>query len=177
MEAEIVDSLLISRFDSVYTYPEEMETEFRQAQKGLTDSSAYYKLELFTGYCLYLRGYQDSAVHLNQKVLDFCKQHPGTDALEATGWNHRYALLQGINQKDSSIACLHHAYNAIYRSDDHKELESICINLADAYCQTRRSAAGCPILQESLMGGRFTAIQTREIQHLYGIGSDLCQSA
>ena len=136
MEAEIVDSLLISRFDSVYTYPEEMETEFRQAQKGLTDSSAYYKLELFTGYCLYLRGYQDSAVHLNQKVLDFCKQHPGTDALEATGWNHRYALLQGINQKDSSIACLHHAYNAIYRSDDHKELESICINLADAYCQT-----------------------------------------
>lgn len=77
MEAEIVDSLLISRFDSVYTYPEEMETEFRQAQKGLTDSSAYYKLELFTGYCLYLRGYQDSAVHLNQKVLDFCKQHPG----------------------------------------------------------------------------------------------------
>lgn len=136
IEMERVDSLLIDRFDSIYTYPQNMETAFRQAQKGLTDSIGYYKLELFTGYCLYLQGYQDSAVYLNQKVLDFCRQHSGTDALEAIGWNHRYALLQGMNQKDSSIACLHHAYDAIYRSDDHKELENICINLADAYCQT-----------------------------------------
>lgn len=131
-----VDLLLISRYDSIYTYPTRMKDEFRNAQKGLADSTEFYKLDLFVGFCFYLLGNADSALYLNQEVLDFCDRHPGTDALKATAWNHRSTLLQGVNRKDSSIACLHHAYNAIYRSDDRRELQSICINLADAYCQT-----------------------------------------
>lgn len=130
-----VDVLLISKFDSIFTYPEKMKTCFREVQKKTSDSADYYKLELFTGYCLYLQGYPDSALHINQKVLTFCKQHPETSALEGMCWNHRSSLLQGMNQRDSSIACLHHAYNATYRSHDRLELENICINLADAYRQ------------------------------------------
>lgn len=134
-EREAIDSLLRSRFDSIYTYPSEMEQRFGHAQQGITDSASYYKLELFRGYCRFLQGDFDSAVQINQRVLDFVLSHEGMAALEAICWNHRFALLQGMNQRDSVIACLHHAYDALYRSDDRRELENVCINLADQYRQ------------------------------------------
>jgi len=145
-----VDALLISKFDSIYTYPEKMKTCFREAQKKASDSAAYYKLELFAGYCLYLQGYPDSALHINQKVLTFCKQHPETSALEGMCWNHRSSLLQGMNERDSSIACLHYAYDATYRSDDYTELENICINLADAYRQKGELAQASKFYRKAL---------------------------
>lgn len=134
-DAAAVDSLLISRYDSIFTYPAEMEQLFSQAQQGLNDSAAFYKLELFKGYCRLLQGDSDTAIQINRKVLDFTTRHEGLAALEAICWNHRSALLQNTNQRDSVIACLHHAYAALYRSDNRKELENICINLADQYRQ------------------------------------------
>lgn len=94
-----IDLLLISRYDSIYTYPVKMKDEFKKAQKGLTDSTEFYKLDLFVGLCFYLQGNADSALYLNQKVLDFCDRYPGTSALKANAWNHRSTLLQGVNQK------------------------------------------------------------------------------
>lgn len=131
----VVDSLLISRYDSIYTYPADMERRFRMAQDGLTDSVAYYKLELFSGYCLFLQGYADSALHMNSRVEEYCRSHKYNDALEAQCWNHRFAMLQALSQRDSAIACLHRAYDALMRSDDRSELENVCINLADQYRQ------------------------------------------
>ena len=83
-----IDLLLISRYDSIYTYPVKMKDEFKKAQKGLTDSTEFYKLDLFVGLCFYLQGNADSALYLNQKVLDFCDRYPGTSALKANAWNH-----------------------------------------------------------------------------------------
>lgn len=94
-----IDLLLISRYDSIYTYPVKMKDEFKKAQKDLTDSTEFYKLDLFVGLCFYLQGNADSALYLNQKVLDFCDRYPGTSALKANAWNHRSTLLQGVNQK------------------------------------------------------------------------------
>lgn len=70
-----------------------------KSTKGLTDSTEFYKLDLFVGLCFYLQGNADSALYLNQKVLDFCDRYPGTSALKANAWNHRSTLLQGVNQK------------------------------------------------------------------------------
>ena len=50
-----IDLLLISRYDSIYTYPVKMKDEFKKAQKGLTDSTEFYKLDLFVGLCFYLQ--------------------------------------------------------------------------------------------------------------------------
>lgn len=135
VQRKFVDSLLISKYDSVYICPEKMEKCFRSAQQGLTDSIAYYKLELFAGYCIYLQGNTDENLQINDRVLTYCRYHGGTGALEADCWNHRFAMLQGMNQRDSAIACLHYAYNALMHSEDRRELENICINLADQYRQ------------------------------------------
>ena len=51
-----IDLLLISRYDSIYTYPVKMKDEFKKAQKDLTDSTEFYKLDLFVGLCFYLQG-------------------------------------------------------------------------------------------------------------------------
>lgn len=135
IQRNFVDSLLISRYDSIYIYPERMGKYFRDAQRRLTDSIAYYKLELFVGYCLHLQGRTTDNLQINDKILAYCRYHDGTAALEADCWNHRFAMLQGMNQRDSAIACLHHAYHALTYADDRSELENICINLADQYRQ------------------------------------------
>lgn len=62
-----IDLLLISRYDSIYTYPVKMKDEFKKAQKGLTDSTEFYKLDLFVGLCFYLQGNADSARTLIRK--------------------------------------------------------------------------------------------------------------
>lgn len=132
---DAVDSLLRSRQDSIYTFPAEMEQCFSIAQQGITDSAAYYKLELFKGFCRFLQGDFEQAVQTNQHVLAFAVGHQDMAALEATCWNHRFLLLQNRNQRDSAIACLHHACDALYRSHNRRELENVCINLADQYRQ------------------------------------------
>lgn len=132
---DAVDSLLRSCHDSIYTFPAEMEQCFSIVQRGVTDSAAYYKLELFKGFCRFLQGDFDDAIQTNQRVLDFATGRSEMAALEAICWNHRFILLQGRNQRDSVIACLHHAYDALSRSADRRELENVCINLADQYRQ------------------------------------------
>ncbi len=132
---DAIDSLLESRKDSVFTYPAEMEKRFCQIQQTLTDSISFYKLESSKGYCQLLQGELDKAIKTNNRALQFALQHEQTAALEAICWKHRCAMMQGMSLRDSSIACLHHAYQAIYRSDDHRELENVCILLADQYRQ------------------------------------------
>ena len=131
----MVDSFLISRYDSIYTFPDIMEKRFVQEQKGLTDSVSFYRLELFRAFCRFLQGDTRDAMRTNDRVLAYARSHDDTDALEAVCWNHRYAMLQGMNQRDSAVACLHHAYDALYRATDRRELENVCINLADQYRQ------------------------------------------
>lgn len=133
MDRLITDSFLVSRMDSVYTHPLEMKGKFRKEQKNLTDSFSYYKLELFIGFCQFLEGQQDSTLAIYQKVLDFCKRTPETEALEAICWNHRAMILQMENNRDSALRCLHHAYDVLYRSYDRRELTSVCINIGDQY--------------------------------------------
>lgn len=146
----VVDDLLKSRADSIYTFPAEMEQCFSTAQRGITDSAAYYKLELFKGFCRFLQGDFNHAVQTNQRVLEFAVAHQGMAALEAICWNHRFILLQDRNQRDSAIACLHHAYDALYRSDDRRELENVCINLADQYRQKGSWAAAVRYYRKAL---------------------------
>ena len=149
-QRDAVDSLLISRYDSIYTYPADMEQRFRAAQKGLTDSVAYYKLELFSGYCLFLQGYVDSALRMNTRVESYCRAHVHNKALEAQCWNHRFAMLQALSRRDSAIACLHRAYDALMLSDDRSELENVCINLADQYRQKGELASASRYYRRAL---------------------------
>lgn len=132
-EKLFVDSLLNAHFDSLYTYPLKMKEVFREGQKNLIDSTAYYKLELFIGFTFYLGGQQDSVWPIYQRVLNFCQRTPNTGTLEAMHWNHHAMILQLESNLDSALICLHHAYDILKNADDHRELTSVCINIADMY--------------------------------------------
>ncbi len=149
-DGEKVDSFLISHYDSIYTFPDIMEKRFRQEQVGLTDSVSFYRLELFVAFCRFLQGNTDEALRMNERVLAYARSHEDTDALEAICWNHRYAMLQGMNQRDSAMICLHHAYNALYRATDRRELENVCINLADQYRQNGDQANAARYYRKAL---------------------------
>ncbi len=130
-ESTFVDSLLINMYDSMFVSPESAEQTFRNAQKAISDSISYYKLELFAAFSGGLQGRIDEAMDVNDKVLAFCHAHAGSEALEAMCWNHRNALFLALGRRDSALVCLSNAYDALNRSDDKREMESVCINLAD----------------------------------------------
>lgn len=129
----VADSVLIESIDSIYTYPSKMRKLFRDTQKRVTDSIGYYRLELFIGLTLYIEGYQDSIRPIHQRVFDFCRRTPGSAALEGMYWNHHSIILQFESKMDSALICMHRAYDALQRSNDKRELSSICINIADMY--------------------------------------------
>lgn len=128
-----VDSIILSRIDSIYTYPQKTREQLESTQRNLTDSIAYYKLELFVGFCLYYEGKPDSIRPIQQRVLDFCRRNPDSKGLEAVCWNHHAMLLQFESNIDSALVCLYHAYDALKLSDNRNELISVCINIADMY--------------------------------------------
>lgn len=111
-ESRFVDSLLVSMYDSMYVSPVSAEQTFRNAQKGISDSISYYKLELFAAFSGGLQGRIDEAMDVNDKVLAFCHAHAGSEALEAMCWNHRNALFLALGRRDSALVCLSNAYDA-----------------------------------------------------------------
>lgn len=128
-----VDSIVLSRIDSIYTHPQKIRELFAHTQQHLTDSIAYYKLELFIGFCLYYEGKPESIRPIQQRVLSFCERTPEAKELEAMCWNHHAMLLQFESKIDSALICLHHAYDALQFANNHGELISVCINIADMY--------------------------------------------
>lgn len=128
-----LDDFLTQRYDSIYTHPVLMAERFSQAQQKINDSAAYYRLELYRGYCLYQIGDFDEMTAINNTVLHFTRNHPDHEQLEAVCWNHRSALMIGLNERDSATTCLLKAYEALMHTSNRSELENICINLADNY--------------------------------------------
>ena len=167
-----IDLLLISRYDSIYTYPVKMKDEFKKAQKGLTDSTEFYKLDLFVGLCFYLQGNADSALYLNQKFWTSAtvipELPPQSQCMEPS--LHTTARSE---PKRFFHCFLHHAYNAVYQSDDRRELQSICINL-ETLIARQVICHKPPKLQKGSLGSRFARINEYKIQYILRIGTNLC---
>ena len=78
-ESTFVDSLLVSMYDSMYVSPVSAEQTFRNAQKGISDSISYYKLELFAAFSGGLQGRIDEAMddpNLSKYIIDSLQYNP-----------------------------------------------------------------------------------------------------
>ena len=133
----------------MYSDPVPVSELFSNAMNDIEDSIEINRLKLFYGCCHYLNGNIDSAMIVNNEVVNFCRKKESEllnsdidityyyrlKALEANCYNHQSVYLQELNERDSAICLLHKAYDAVYCSDKRSDITNICINLADIYLQ------------------------------------------
>lgn len=130
-----VDSLLSFYKDSVAVAPGKVIQDLNEKQELIRDSVNLYKLRQFICRCFFFNNQLDSAFESNQSILDFCSRQPAGDKhilrLTADANNNRGVFLQEINQWDSAIVCMQHAFQALTMAGDSSGLPDVCINLAD----------------------------------------------
>ena len=133
------DSFISLYKDAILEEPAAMKERFLDFRKTLHDSISYYKATVFAAFCCYHNARHDSASLLLTETGKFCQQQERKSSrlheLEGYLYNYSAVMLQESNNRDSAIACLHKAYDALAQSRSQGKLPDICINLADNYFQ------------------------------------------
>ncbi len=128
-----VDSFLSRYRDSIYSSPVRTDSLLVCLQGTVSDSSSYYRLELFRAVVHYQLGDSEAVERSQERVERWCRRHPSEALLEGSMWNHRGVMLALSSRFDEACACYEKAGEAVLRSPDREELTDIYINLADAH--------------------------------------------
>lgn len=139
-DREIVqtDSVLRAHTDLLFSNPKKGERVLAQYQRSLTDSMAWYKVEVFRATAYNLAGDTLASHRRYERVLRWCSHTPGAHAVAGQVWNHRgvNAMLRGDTQQ--SYACYERAFTLLNQPPKTTELISSAINLADMNMLTGR---------------------------------------
>ncbi|MCM1346769.1 MAG: tetratricopeptide repeat protein, partial [Bacteroides sp.] len=130
-DSKFVDSLLDDNINILYSDPQRADSILAANQQLVSDSEAWYKLELYRGIAHYFQG-DTMVMHRMQNNVKrwFVKQEDAV-GLEGLYWNHKGVYNITAGRYDTAKDFYKNAYKALNRSDDNKALISTCINLAD----------------------------------------------
>lgn len=130
-QAEAADSMLRAQTDLLFSNPKRAEKVLTQYQRGLTDSMAWYKVEVFRSTACNLAGDTLEANRRYDRVLRWCSHTPGSHIVAGQVWNHRgvNAMLRGDAQE--SFSCYERAFTLLNQPPKTIDLLSSTINLAD----------------------------------------------
>lgn len=125
------DSMLRGQTDLLFSNPKQAVKQLAQYQRGLTDSMAWYKVEVFRSTAINLAGDTLEANRCYERVLRWCSHTPGSHSIAGQVWNHRgvNAMLRGDAQQ--SYACYERAFALLDQPPKTIDLLSSTINLAD----------------------------------------------
>ncbi len=132
-----IDSVITAEYDSLFIDPAKSIKKLSKIQRSITDSTDYYRLDLYIAVGHMLAGDEHSMDSLRKCVSSYCHRTPHDkyiDQLESLYWNHIAVYLMNSN-RDSALACFQHAYDASVAGDNMAGTIPICINMADAYRQ------------------------------------------
>lgn len=129
------DSVLTALGDLIFSEPATAERKLSEYQKTLTDSMAWYRVQLYRGSAYNLSGDTLVGNRLYEEVEAWCRAHEWSKSLEGELWNHRGVdkMMQG--QVKEGRECFERAYFLLNRQPKTKQLIVPSINLADACMQ------------------------------------------
>lgn len=136
-EGLFVDSVITAEYDSLFIDPAKSVAKLSEIQKSITDSTSYYRINLYIAIGDMINGDTQKTDSLRREVRAYLmrtEHDKYTDQLESLYWNHVAVFLMN-SDKDSAIACFQHAYDASVIGDNMAGIIPICINLADVYRQ------------------------------------------
>ncbi|MGN1246447.1 MAG: tetratricopeptide repeat protein [Muribaculaceae bacterium] len=138
-DVAFADSIINKQYDSLFVDPDAAMARLSDAQKLITDSIAYYRIELYKSLSRVVLGNWHMVDSMRDATWRFCLNAPESNALHSLKslyWNHTAVILINCRgNRDSAIVCFNNALNELQQAGDEsrKELIPVCINLADAY--------------------------------------------
>ncbi|MCD8235701.1 MAG: tetratricopeptide repeat protein [Prevotellaceae bacterium] len=130
-DSKFVDSLLDNNINILYSAPKRADSIFEASQQLVSDSEAWYKLELYRGIAHCFSGDTITMHRMQNNVKEwFTKQKDATE-LEGIYWNHKGVYNLTAGKYDTAKKFYENAYKALLHGHDSKALIAICINLAD----------------------------------------------
>lgn len=135
-ESVKMESLVRIYNDSSHINPSFVIHTFAEEATAINEPLNSQKLLLLLSNTYYHANHIDSAIMLNQQVIDYCQCTEKSEEiilLEGDAYNNRGIFLQQANLRDSAIICYQKAYELLNSISEKQLLPSVCINLADCY--------------------------------------------
>lgn len=135
-EAERADSLIAACTDLMFSSPAKADSTLAALQSTLTDSTSWYKAEVFRGTSIWLFGDTLRATRHYAHVEHWCRTHAGNHYIEGLLWNHRgvNAIMSGKQREGK--AYYEKAFSLLNHPPKGRELIAVSINLADINMQS-----------------------------------------
>lgn len=122
--------------DSAHIAPSVVIYKIWTELEEIKDPLEKYKVHSFLSNSYYHANKLDSALIINQNIIDFCQSVSPTEQtilLEGEAYNNRGIFLRQMEQRDSAISCYKKAYELLNSIAEKKLLPDVCINLASCY--------------------------------------------
>jgi len=135
-EHEVKEYLTKLITDSSQVNPVFVINEFSRMMPEVEDPLEFKKLQVLLSNTYYYANKIDSALLINQEIIDFCKEAERSDRitlLEGDAYNSRAVIFQEINKRDSAIPYFKKAYELLNSISERELLPFICTNLASCY--------------------------------------------
>lgn len=130
-DSKFVDSLLDDNINILYSNPQRADSIFEASQQLVSDSEAWYKLELYRGIAHSFSGDTMTMHRMQNNVKEWFTKQKEATGLEGVYWNHKGVYNITAGKYDTAKEFYENAYKALIQSHDTKALISTCINLAD----------------------------------------------
>lgn len=130
-DSKFVDSLLDDNINILYSDPQRADSIFEASQQLVSDSEAWYKLELYRGIAHSFCGDTMTMHRMQDNVKEWFTKQKEATGLEGVYWNHKGVYNITAGKYDTAKEFYENAYKALIQSHDNKALISTCINLAD----------------------------------------------
>lgn len=130
-----VDSVLKVNSDSIFIAPQKVKENLQALQRSVSDSSNWYKAEVFIGTCSLFTSDSTSANECYRRTLSWCRRNPEASQVAGLLWNHLGVNHIAKGEVKQSQECYQRSFNYLNTPPKEKLLVSTTINLADTYFQ------------------------------------------
>ncbi|MGM9695027.1 MAG: tetratricopeptide repeat protein [Alloprevotella sp.] len=170
MEHEF-EKTLGNSVDLIYTQPERADSQLSALQQTLTDSSFWYRVEVFRGTSLLRRADTLGAWRKYQTVAAWCAKNPRYNVTAGVLHNHLgvYHLLGG--RVDSARQEFERAFELLDREPKQSPLIATSLNLSDLCLQ----AGDLPLAARHLRYALFLCDSLHDTRNRSGIHTGLAQ--
>lgn len=167
----IADSIIARYADSIYVNPAVVGERYSEAQKHVSDSVGFYKLELFKGISALLCGNIEQYKLSHELAADYLKRNPTSYVVAGTYWNHEGMVQNSRGNVDSAIVCYEKSSEMVKHIEDWSSYSTTCINLADAYRSKGDMVIASKYYRRALYVADSVNVHTHDFSILSGLGS------
>lgn len=149
-EVDRTDSLLSASNNLLFASPLRADSLYRSMQKGIADSTAWYRVEVFRGTAYRFAGDSAASERHYDRAEAWCRRQGGNPAVEGLLWNHRALMALSYGNTDKALAHYEKAHALLSRSKGGRDLLAVDINLADLYLQQGDMVQSARLYREAL---------------------------